>query len=137
MRRQGPEVFVSVTRLRLRSARFLLPFLWYTWRSLRQARRSSGCRAAETRKSRGLTFWTLRVWETEAAMSAFRGTSPHREAMTRLPAWCDEASVAHWTEASGDVPPWERAAGQLAARGRLSRVQHPSSDQAAGHIVVD
>ena len=130
------EVFVSVTRLRLRSARFLLPFLVFTDRSLRQARRAPGCRHARTRKTRGLTFWTLSAWDSEASMAAFRAAPPHREAMSRLAAWCDEASVAHWTEAAGGLPSWRHAEEELAACGRLSRVLHPSPAQAAGRIEI-
>lgn len=49
---------VSVTRLRVRSARFLLPFLWQAVRSALQAKRSRGNLGVRLRKTRGLAFWT-------------------------------------------------------------------------------
>jgi Domain of unknown function (DUF3291) len=128
---------VSVTRLRLRSLRFLPAFAWYAQRSAHQAKRAAGNAGVLLRKTRGLTFWTMSVWRDEHAMAAFRGAPPHRDAMPRLAHWCDEASVAHWPIDAPGMPDWETAAGRLATGGRLSRVDHPSADQRAGRIKTD
>jgi hypothetical protein len=69
-------------------------------------------------------------------MRTFRGQSPHREAMAKLPHWCDEASVAYWRHESQAWPSWEYATDQLVTHGRLSHVSHPSQEQAQGRIVV-
>ena len=61
---------VSITRLRLRSIRFLPLFVWDAFRSLRQARVSDGCLAADTRAQRGFVFWTRTLWREAAAMNA-------------------------------------------------------------------
>src|SRR5262245_25208785 len=128
--------FVSVTRLRLSSVRFLPAFAWYALRSAAQARGTQGCVGARLRKPRGLTFWTLTAWESESAMTAFRGRAPHRDVMPRLAAWCDEASVAHWIEDAEDWSSWPRAASRLQEFGRLSHVAHPSPDHAQGRIAL-
>ena len=44
------------------------------------------------RKTNGLAFWTLTMWQSPKAMSAFLLASPHKEAMQKLPYWCDEAA---------------------------------------------
>lgn len=129
--------FVSVTRLRLRSLRFVLPFVWQSRRSARQAARSEGCLDVKLRKTRGLAFWTLTSWADETSMKAFRDAPPHREAMRKLRHWCDEAAVGHWIHERDNRPGWEEAAAHLAEHGRLSRVSHPSQAQQAGRINTD
>lgn len=130
-------MFVSITRLRLRSVRFFLPFVWHSRRSARQAEASAGCRGVRLRKTSGLAFWTLTGWDSEDAMKAFRGRSPHREIMAKLPHWCDEAAVGHWIHQGDELPSWEAGVERLAAEGRLSRVLHPSAEQKAGRISVE
>lgn len=85
--------FIAVTRLRLRSLRFLVPFTWYTGRSFRQAKHAPGNLGAKVRRAEGVAFWTMTAWQDEAAMSRYRITPPHRNAMLKLIEWCDEASV--------------------------------------------
>ena len=109
-------------------------FVWFTWRSVRQARRTAGNLGVAVRKAEGLAFWTVTVWQDEAAMRAFRDAQPHRDAMPRLLEWCDEASVAHWNQETPAVPDWTTAEERLADSGRLSKVHHPSTDQQAGRL---
>jgi Domain of unknown function (DUF3291) len=126
--------FVAVTRLRVRSVRFLLPFGFHAWRSRRQARRARGNLGVRLRRFERSVFWTLTVWQDEAAMADYRITPPHSDAMPKLLGWCDEASVVHWTQDSDELPDWEVAERRMAAEGRLSKVKHPSGDQRAGRL---
>ena len=125
---------VSVTRLHLRSGRFLLSFLWYTIRSGRQARRTPGNLGVKLRKTNGLAFWTLSMWQTVEAMKRFMFALPHREAMRKLPHWCDEASFGDWELNTTEWPLWDQAAEKLRTSGRLAKVLHPSEPQKAGRI---
>jgi len=59
-------------------------------------------------------------------MRAFLMAEPHRSAMGKLAEWCDEASVAHWTQATADLPDWVEAHHRMATQGRRSRVKYPS-----------
>lgn len=121
-------MLASVTRLRVRSVRFLPAFLWHTFRAQRQAVRATGFFGGRLLVDSRWTFWTLTVWENEQAMKRFRGSGAHARVMSRLPHWCDEASYAHWALAKDGVPEWTEAYERLAADTRLSRVEHPSED---------
>ena len=88
--------FVSVTRLRLRSVRFLPSFAFHAWRSTAQMRKAFGFRRALVLPDRSWTFWTMSLWDSEAAMRAYIMEGSHRTAMPRLLNWGDEASVVHW-----------------------------------------
>ncbi len=125
---------VAVTRLRVRSVRFGLPFGWYTWRSFRQAQRVPGSLGVKLRRVEGFAFWTVTAWRDEAAMSAYRIAPPHLHAMPKLLEWCDEAAVVHWNQDSAELPDWETAERRMAESGRLSKVNHPSIDQQAGRL---
>src|SRR5882672_1529429 len=111
-------MFVSITRLRLRSFRFLLPFMFRAGAVGRQAKNSAGCRGFLTRKTRGLAFWTITLWDDEKSMYAFFMKSPHREAMPKLAYWCDEACVGHWLQESATVPAWDDATRKMLEHGR-------------------
>jgi heme-degrading monooxygenase HmoA len=125
---------ISVTRLRLRSMRFFPAFFWYTRRSIRQAKRTPGNLGVKVRKTNGLAFWTLSIWVDDGAIRAFVLASPHREAMQKLPHWCDEAAFADWEQHSSDWPSWETAREKLSTTGRMARVFYPSEKQKTGVI---
>lgn len=124
-------VHVSITRLRLRSARYALPLIWNTWRVNRQIRSADGCRWSQVRGGRGNIFWTLSVWRDEAAMRAFMTSGAHMKAMPKLKHWCDEASAAHWTQESETVT-WAEVEGRMAQHGWTSKVLYPSPAHGAG-----
>jgi heme-degrading monooxygenase HmoA len=127
-------MFVSVTRLHLRSARFLLPFLVYTWRSGRQAKRSRGFRGGMLGNDAQRGNWTITLWDSDAEMRAFRNSGPHATAMRKLLEWCDEASFSHYTAEDGALPSADAAYDRLLA-GRTSKVNHPSAAHTEGRTV--
>lgn len=122
---------VTITRLRLRSAWFALPFIWHAARSNAQAKRADGCLAVRVRRAQG-AYWTMTLWRDAAATRAFMLSGAHKKAMPHLQNWCDEASLAHWDHDGADLPSWEDGMQRLAAEGRLSHVAHPSPAHAAG-----
>lgn len=121
-------MLASVTRLRVRSVRFVPAFLWRTFLSQRQVERAPGFFGGRLLLDSGLTFWTLTVWENEQAMRGFRGFGAHARVMSRLPEWCNEAAYGHWVETADSIPTWDEAHERLVAEGRLSRVEHPSEN---------
>ena len=119
---------ISLTRLRLRSSRFLPGFVWHTLRSAWQVRRAPGFRGMRLLADRRLTFWTATAWDDLAAMKAYRSAGAHRSAMRFLAAWCDEASVTRWVGPAGSMDDWQSAHARMVADGEPSRVLHPSPD---------
>jgi len=127
-------MLVSVTRLRVRSVRYLPAFFWKTIFIQRQVIHAPGFAGGRLLNDVGWTFWTLTAWENEQAMKAFRGAAPHAKAMPRLIDWCDEASYAHWAQSGDTLPSWPEAHARLVRDGRLSRVSHPSPNHNARHF---
>jgi hypothetical protein len=117
---------VSITRLRVRSWRYLPPFFVAAFRSAWQARRAEGNLAVSILREAHNTFWTRSLWTDEADMKSFMMSGTHRTIMPKLLEWCDEASVARWTQDSAQEPTWEEAHQRMQRDGRASRVNYPS-----------
>ncbi len=124
---------MSITRLRLRSWRFLPMFAWYVLRSARQAARAEGNLAVKLLREQRNISWTSTVWTGEAAMKKFMTSGAHGRAMRKLIEWCDEAAVVHWTQESAALPSWPEAYQRLQKDGGRSKVNHPS----AGHLAYE
>jgi hypothetical protein len=117
---------IALTRLRIRSARYLPQFLFYTARSWWQARRAPGCLGVRVLREANNAFWTNTAWRDEAAMRGFMRDGAHAKVMPRLRTWCDEASVAHWNQETAELPDWDEAHRRMVSMGRRSRVDNPS-----------
>lgn len=119
-------VFISVTRLRLRAWRFLPAFLWLSFASERQAKQALGNLKTKLVTDANFTFWTLTMWENEAAMRAFMTTGSHRQAMPKLVEWCDEATVVHWEQEREEFPTMAEAYQRMQQQGCWSKLNRPS-----------
>ena len=125
-------MFVSITRLHIRSWRFLPLFAFYAHRSARQAERAAGFFGGHLAPEPFFGFWTITVWTDEPSMRRFRNTAEHLKAMSHLLNWCDEASYAHWQQVESSLPNLTTAFELLRDTGRLSKVRHPSPAHASG-----
>ena len=123
-------VFVSLTRLRVRSIRFLPSFFLDATRSRQQVKKSPGFVAGSLLTDRNWTFWTMTAWDSEESMRAFMTSGAHQKAMPHLLHWCDEASVAHWTQSDATLPSWTEADQRMREGGRPSKVRNPSPQHA-------
>jgi len=124
-------IFVSVTRLRISSLRFMPHFGLLILATRRQVRAAQGFLRGSLLADRQLVFWTLTHWDSADSMRAYMLGGSHREAMPRLVNWCDEASVVHW-EAPDDTPlSWPEADQRMRESGRASKVRHPSPRHAS------
>lgn len=125
----------SITRLRVRSIRYLPEFLLRALASVRQARGSSGCLSADVRREVKLIFWTRTLWRDEQSMRSFMMSGAHRSVMPKILNWCDEASVTHWQQEGDDPPDWPTAETKMRSEGRTSRVASPSPAHRRGETV--
>lgn len=56
------------------------------------------------------SFWTLSVWEDDAALMAFVGKEPHRATMSALRPHMDATAFVRWELMGSEVPPsWDAA----------------------------
>ena len=117
---------ISITRLRLRKARFLPGFFLAAMRIVKQARASQGNLAVRVFVDSHKAFWTATAWSSDAAMRAFMLAEPHGPAMRKLLDWCDEAALLHWTQPDAALPAWPEAHRRLIAEGRPSKVNYPT-----------
>jgi Antibiotic biosynthesis monooxygenase len=125
---------VSVTRLRVRSLRYILQFMWEATSSARQAEHSPGFLGGRLLRNPGNVFWTITAWEDAAAMNAYRTAGAHRRAMPKLLIWCNEATVVHWNQESSGVPSWQEAHQHMLKEGKPSKVNYPSPAHVANDI---
>jgi hypothetical protein len=123
-------IFVSLTRLRVRSFRFVPRFVLYTFRSVRQVKKAPGFQHGALLADRSWTFWTMTAWDAQESMRQFMTTGFHSRAMPHLLDWCDEASVAHWSQPETALPSWTEADKRMRDGGRASKVRNPSPDHA-------
>jgi hypothetical protein len=121
--------FVSVTRLRVKSILYLIPFMRANEASVKALQASAGLLKGKELIDKQLTFWTITLWENEEAMKGFRGSEAHRKAMQYLPKWCNEASYHHWVQEHNEFPGWDTVSEKLFKEGRLSKVRNPSPAQ--------
>lgn len=118
--------FISATRLKLRSYRFLIPFLWQNFKINRQIQKTTGFIQGKLLVDKQLTFWTLTIWQNRESTLSFRNSGAHLRAMPKLFRWCDEAVYAHWEEENLKVINWAEVHQQLNEIGKLSKVKYPS-----------
>ena len=125
---------VSITRLRVRSWRFLPQFLFHAMRSAWQVKKASGVQSATLLRADWRTYWTRTIWTDEAAMKRFMISGNHRVAMPKLLSICDEASVARWHQDHSTIPSWDEVHRRMQQEGRASKVNSPSAAQTAFQI---
>lgn len=128
---------VSITRLRVRSIWYLPLFLLHAIRTSAQAQKAEGVLGAQTRFEKNNVVWTKTVWQDETLMKKYRGSGAHQVAMRLLSEICSEASVARWSQDTAELPTWEEVHRRMLVEGRLSKVKHPSSMQAAGRTAPE
>ena len=121
--------FISVTRLRVKSLFFLIPFMRANEASVNEIKVSKGLLKGKELIDKKLTFWTVTIWENEESMKKFRGSIAHRNAMQQLPKWCNEASYHHWIQEDDEFPSWDIVSKKLFSEGKLSKVRNPSKAQ--------
>ncbi|HKE00648.1 MAG TPA: antibiotic biosynthesis monooxygenase, partial [Planctomycetota bacterium] len=105
------EYVALLTYLPLRAYRSIPRFLVSTIRIGRQLARAPGAIGYSLRASMGSKqFWTLSVWESEAALGAFVAARPHLDAMSGLRGHMGATRFTRWRVRGRELPPdWSDA----------------------------
>ncbi|MBV1931698.1 MAG: hypothetical protein KUG71_08265 [Porticoccaceae bacterium] len=127
-------MIASATRLRLRSIRYLLPFLWQVKKVRQQVKKAPGNCGIDLRKSQGLAFWTRTLWKDVEDLQRFQSAGAHETGKPKLSIWCDEAVHTHWACEKNQLPTWEEAEKAMVKHGRLGSLDFPSRGHSAGEI---
>jgi hypothetical protein len=105
------EYLVLLSALPLKRFRDLGVFLLYTWRIQGQLRRTPGL-LGYSLLARMLQwqFWTLSVWEGEAALQQFVVENPHGQVMRALQEKMGQTHFVRWSMRGSEFPPsWQEA----------------------------
>ncbi|WP_448574277.1 hypothetical protein [Trichothermofontia sp.] len=125
---------ISVTRLRLRSLKYLPSFLWYSLLCVIQAKYTPGNLGIGLLVDANQTFWSRSAWRDESSMRAFVTASFHRSAIIKLSEWADEASGAHWEQRYSTFPTWSEVYQKVREEGYRVPLRHPSPAHIAAEI---
>jgi heme-degrading monooxygenase HmoA len=117
---------IVATRMKVNRTRDVPAFFRTALAVAHQSQRSPGFRGGAMRVEPGRTFWTLSAWEDAAAMSAFRDTGAHRDAVPALAGWADEAFFVAWSQPDGRIPRWSDLRGELPGRPVFADLDRPS-----------
>lgn len=126
--------FVSITRLKVRSVIYLLPFMRTNEACVKQLLITPGLIGGKELVDKGWTFWTLTSWEDDSKMKEFRNSAAHRKAMQQLPHWCCEASYFHWIQEQPVIPDWSIASEKLIKEGKITKVRNPTERQLSNNF---
>jgi hypothetical protein len=118
-------VFVSITRLHIKSPRHLLPFVWHNVLSSWQIINIPGFLKGKIFRDGYGAYWTITTWKNQSAMKSYRNTGAHRQAMQHIQTWCDEAAVVNWEQGDSSLPKTLEAHCRMVTEGHFTRLSHP------------
>jgi hypothetical protein len=105
------EYLVLLSELPLRRFRDLGAFLVYTWRIQGQLKRTPGVLGYSLlARLLARQFWTLSVWDGEAALQEFVFAAPHGHLMRALEGKMGQTHFVRWPIRGSELPPgWQDA----------------------------
>lgn len=104
-------MFISVTRLNLKSKRKLPNFFFHTIKSIIQSKKEEGLKHSSFYKEGWDTYWTLTVWESKEHMKLFRNNGNHLKAMKLSRNIAGKLELINW-EAEA-IPTWNECKDRL------------------------
>lgn len=121
-------VYVSATRLRLRSPLFLPLFFWHTYRSKRAIERAEGFLGGKLFSDQEMGAWTVTLWDDPKRLVRYRNKGSHGAAMKILGMIADEAVTVRWQQEEMDLPPNDLVRDRLMQSGNFTALPHPSKN---------
>jgi Domain of unknown function (DUF3291) len=105
-------MIIVATELHVRSFRYFFEFALFSVRSLKLAKKSTGCIKAEAANSGWRIGYTLTVWDNKEMMLQFRNSGAHKKAMSKIRKLSHRYKTLRWE--SNQMPGWEEAKSRLA-----------------------
>lgn len=120
--------YLSMTRLKLKSPRYLIPFWFHTQRVVKQIKESEGFLQVKLLVTHNLSMWTMTLWASEEALDNFYLIGAHLLVMKKLSEFSSEAMAGHQEIESNELPSWEYVRNELCRIGYLGKLKEPSTD---------
>ena len=110
-----------MTGLKLKHPKYLVPYLLYTAKIIKQIIKSDGFIKGKILAEPNLSMWTTTLWRSKEASNAFYCQGNHRSSMSLLKNWASEA-VTGFKENhnSNQLPSWKSIAYQLMETGNFN-----------------
>ncbi len=119
---------LSVTRLKLKSPRYLPAFLINTERIAREIRTSEGFLQGQLMGTFNLSMWTMTLWNSEATLKKFYLSGTHQKIMGKLSEWSSEAASVHMEVNNHQLLIWNDVIAEICRTGYFATLQEPSLD---------
>ncbi len=120
--------YVSVTRLKLKSFVYLLPFLFHTEQIVKQIRVSENFLQGQLMATHNLSMWTMTLWASEESVREFYLSGSHQLVMGKISEWTSEAVHINHPTNLDQLPPWTEVTQLLANQGHFVHLTHPSEN---------
>ncbi len=120
--------YLSMTRLKLKSPLYLIPFWFHTQRVVKQMKASEGFLKGKLLVTHNLSMWTMTLWVSEEALHNFYLSGAHRLVMKKLSEFSSEAIAGHQEVESNELPSWEYVRNELCLIGYLGKLKEPSTN---------
>lgn len=127
-------VFVSVTRIKLKSVFHFIPFLFSNEKVLRRLFTINGFKKGKELIDRNWVFWTITIWDNENSMLEFRRSDEHISAIKKTSRWCNEGSYISWIQESTEFPHWKEVSERLITKGKLMKLRQPTCRHLDNHF---
>jgi hypothetical protein len=121
--------YLSMTRLRLKSPLYLLPFFIQNEKIVSQLRASQGFVKGKVLAAPNLSMWTVTLWASDQDIKAFHLNGEHGETIEKIDEWSSDSARCHKLTESNELPSWENVRLQLIKSGRFRDLKEPSCDQ--------
>jgi hypothetical protein len=121
--------YLSMTRLRLKSPLYLIPFFVQNEKILSQLRASQGFIKGKVLAAPNLSMWTATLWASEQDLRAFHLNGEHGETIEKIDEWSSDSARCHQLTESDKIPSWENVRLELIKSGRFRDLTEPSCDQ--------
>lgn len=126
--------YLSMTRLKLKSPLYLIPFFIQNEKILSQLRATQGFIKGKVLAAPNLSMWTVTLWKSEQDIRTFYLNGEHGETMEKINEWSSDSAICHQLIESDEIPSWENIRLQLIKSGRFRDLTEPSFDQISREI---